>query len=67
MTRLTGSEVLDEIWWLLEGGVTVDEIATQMGRTVAAIEMLSRRYGRAEINRPFNIRMGERNRARRAA
>ena len=55
--RMSGEEVLTEADWLLAGGLLVDEVADQLGRTVVALEMLSRRYGRADLHSVFQRRV----------
>lgn len=51
--RLTGVELLDEVQWLLEGGVHPLMICQMLGKKLDAIRATATRYGRVEIARLF--------------
>lgn len=49
--RMTTAECLDEIEWLLDGGVRPADAVAQVGRTVAGMERAADRAGRSELAR----------------
>ena len=50
---LHGTVLLDEVQWLLEGGMHPALIVTAVGKSVYAIAVAAERAGRADIARPF--------------
>lgn len=65
--RLTGAELLDEVEWLLEGGVHPLMICQMLGKNIDAIVATATRYDRVEIRRPFaTLRAQERHRKQRS-
>ena len=61
--RLTTSDLLDEVEWLMNGGMHPFLIAEALGTTIYAVEMKARRSGRTEVRQEFSHAMAsERNR-----
>lgn len=66
--RLSGVELLDEVQWLLDGGVHPLMVCTVLGKSLEAVTVTARRYGRGEVARVFGaVRSAERDRKRRVA
>jgi len=51
--RLTTSELLDEVEWLMDGGMHPLHIAKALGTTITAVEMKARRSGRSVVQQAF--------------
>lgn len=65
--RLTGREMLDEVHWLLDGGVHPLMVVQVLGKSAQAIEKAARTYGDRRIVAAFNWpAQDERQRRRRA-
>ncbi|WP_353809095.1 hypothetical protein [Agromyces sp. SYSU T00194] len=52
--RMTAAELLDEVEWLLDGGVHPLMICQQLGRSVSAVHQAARRAGRDRVVVAFN-------------
>jgi hypothetical protein len=50
---MTGTEVLDEVEWLLDGGMHPTVIAQQLGRKVGSIHKLAWQHGRDRVREAF--------------
>lgn len=51
--RMKGFELVEEIEWLLDGGVHPLMICTQLGRSAEALERVARTHGRPDLARKF--------------
>jgi len=51
--HLTTSDLLDEVEWLMNGGMHPFLIAEALGTTIYAVEMKARRSGRTEVRQAF--------------
>lgn len=54
MSKLSRTELLEEVAWLLDGGVSPEIAAAMLGRSVSAIEKAARLEVRHDIANPFN-------------
>ena len=54
MSRLTGSELLAEVEWLLDGGVHPLMVCQVLGRSAGSVEKAAYRLGRADVGRRFS-------------
>jgi hypothetical protein len=53
---MTGAEVLDEVEWLLDGGMHPKVIAAQLGRKVTSIHKLAWKHGNERVHAAFTQR-----------
>lgn len=51
--RLTVYEIVEEVEWLLDGGMHPLMICKQMGRTLSGIDRAARRVGNERVARVF--------------
>lgn len=52
-SRMTGAELLEEVEWLLDGGVHPLMVAQMLGRTVSGIDRTARRLGNKRVSQVF--------------
>lgn len=58
--RLTGVELLEEVQWLLDGGVHPLMVCQVLDKKVDAIIATATRYDRVDLRKPFaNVRSQE--------
>jgi len=59
--RLKGVELLDEVEWLLDGGVHPELVLQELGTTAARVESTARRHGRPHLSAVYmRVRAQER-------
>lgn len=58
--RLSGTELLDEVEWLLDGSMHPLLVAQELHRSVASIEKAARDHGRRDIASHFWAYLQER-------
>lgn len=52
--RMTGPEILAEVEWLHEGGMSAEEIAEAMGRKPVSLATLAYRHNNDRVRRLFD-------------